>query len=185
MIINEETGEILEYETVPYEHRTPHPEVLFTFDIQSVDDMKNYMKKMVDKRKIRGSNNDDLLRFFEGCLSNSILSNEFFATKETMTVAQFKVLRVLCDLIEYKNIIMITRSELCEKLECRDNHLNRKLKLVAPYIKVYNRKDGIRRGEIKIEVTPKFQYIFDMSWYDVARDDAIADWYYPTFTPQF
>ncbi|MBG23702.1 MAG: hypothetical protein CMF22_10300 [Idiomarinaceae bacterium] len=182
MIIDEETGEIYDYEVVKYEHAEEAQPLLFLCDVKSMDDMDDFMKVMVDRRKIRGSNTDDLLRFFEGCLSNEILDKEFFHAEETMTTTQYRILRTLCDMVQYRNVFITTQEELCRRLGCVQNNLKRKLRQVEPYINTYTSRDGIRRGEIKVEVNPKFVYICEMGYYDMSRNKAIDEWFYIKIT---
>lgn len=177
MIVDEETGEILEYERVPYEHVEDYPKTLFLCDVRSVDDMEDFMSTMIDKRKIRGSNHNDLLVFFERCLGYKVLKHEIFEHCGSLSVPQYKLLDSLGELVEYKNVIMVTRKHLCQHLNCQDNNLMKKLKSVEGYIKVYTQDDGIRKGEIKILVNPKFFYIYEYSLYDKSRDKAIKQWY--------
>ena len=132
---------------------------------------------MIDKRKIRGSNRNDLLRFFEGCLGYKVLKHDIFSDKHSMSVPQYKLLEKLGKLVEYKNIIMITRDDLCEYLNCKDNNLMKKLKPVSPYLKVYTQEDCIRKGEIKILINPKFFYIYEYGYYDMSREQEINKWY--------
>lgn len=179
MVVDENTGEILEigYETVPYKHTEDIAPTVFLSGVRSVDDMDKFMKEMVDKRKIRGSNHNDLLRFFESCLGHKALKHELFERTAHMTVPQYKLLNKLGALIEYKNVIMITRKDLCDHLGCRDNNLMKRLKPVEGYLKIYTQEDGIRRGEIKILMNPKFFYVYEYGWYDMSRDKAIKQWY--------
>ena len=179
MIVDEHTGEILGdgYEAVPYEHKNDIKPVVFLSEVRSVDDMEDFMKAMVDKRKVRESNHNDLLRFFESCLGYKVLKHELFENTTHMTVPQYKLLDKLGKLIEYKNVIMVTRKELCEYLGCKDNNLMKKLKLVGGYLKIYTQDDGIRKGEIKILMNPKFFYIYEYGLYDMSRDKEIQKWY--------
>lgn len=179
MVIDEYTGEILGvgYETNPYKHKDDVKPIVFLSEVRSVDDMEYFMKAMVDKREVRGSNHNDLLGFFESCLGYKALKHEIFKNTPHMTVPQFKLLDKLGKLVEYKNVIMTTREELCEYLGCKDNNLMKKLKPVEGYIEVYTHEDGIRKGEIKILMNPKFFYVYEYGLYDTSRDEEIKKWY--------
>lgn len=192
MIIDKETGEIIDqidrterqYDTHPYQYRDDYPTVFFTSDILSVDDMNNYMSIMVDRRRIRESNDNDLLTFFENCLGYKALGHDLFKHTESLSVSQYKLLDKLGALVEYKNIIMTTREDLCEHLGCFDNNLIRKLNTVGSYLKILTQEDGIRRGEIKILINPMFFYIYEYQYYDLSRRYEITQWYMTTLYQQ-
>jgi len=177
MLVDESTGEILTYESLPYKHGEDFPKTVFLSDVRSVDDMEDFMKHMVDKRKIRGSNTNDLLHFFESCLGHKVLKHGLFGHIEGMSVPQYRLLDSLGKIVQYKNVIMTTRKDLCSHLKCRDDNLMKKLRLVDPYIKIYTQDAGIRKGEIKILINPKFFYIYDYDLYDLSRNEAVKEWY--------
>lgn len=177
MLVDESTGEILTYETLPYKHKEDFPKTVFLSDVRSVDDMEDFMKHMVDKRKIRGSNSNDLLHFFESCLGHKALKHELFGHIEGISVPQYRLLDSLGKIVQYKNVIMITRKDLCTHLKCRDDNLSKKLRLAEPYIKIFTQDTGIRKGEIKILINPKFFYIYEFDLYDLSRNKAIKEWY--------
>lgn len=181
MIVDESTGEVFsyndKYEVGEYTHNTQETPILFLEGVSSVDDMQKFMSVMVDKRKIRKSNSNDLLRFFESCLGYKALDHELFGDKEVMTIPQYRLLERLGPLVKYKNVIMTTREELCTTLNCRDKDFSRVMKTISGYVKVFTQRDGIRRGEVKVLVHPAFFYTYSYSLYDKSRKEAIADWY--------
>lgn len=182
MIVDEVTGEILNsideiYEVGVYEHKGCLKPAVFLSEVQSVDDMEDFMEAMVDKRTIRGPNHNDLLRFFESCLGHRALQHELFKDTGYMTVPQYKLLNALSQLVEYKNVIMVTREDLCEHLDCKDNNLIKKLNTVGDYIKVFTQREGVRKGEVKILINPMFFYIYEYGLYDKSRDGEVRKWY--------
>lgn len=174
------TGEVLaRYETVPvtnlskleYEREykiTPTP-----INARSNDEIEDYCK-LHRKNRSKIVKQTDLVDYIETSAGKRHYGDY---EQPNITKPMFNVLKALCSAVKIHNVFIATRAELALLLGVRENHIMRSLGTVKDYIKVFNEKDGMRRGFMKIAVTPHFVFAGAGSMLYQQREQAMKDWY--------
>ena len=141
-------------------------ENLFATTVRSVDEMQELI---TDRGRANLVVFNDLDRYHQESIVANVLRQ-----CDRMSKAQYANLKILIKLVDYTNIILISKAKLAKALKVDDNRLTRKLNQIKPYIQVVT--EGIRKGEIKIVVQPSL--IFKCRKEDIClRQIAVTAYY--------
>jgi hypothetical protein len=93
-----------------------------------------------------------------------------------ITVPMMNTLSHLHELVLYRNIIIMTQTELAKALATSESNLMKKLSTLisSNMVRVStSRHGGIRTGEIKLTINPRLIFRGD----DYTREEYVKDWY--------
>lgn len=183
--VNKETGEIVgEYVTSPYkgitrkEYEKEYKIVPSPINARDEDDIKDYIKLNVDNRKVFVFNNLDA-RNADALLRSKLKGGK--STVPVMTKPQYKILKSLGEHISFHNIICMPRRHLAMLLGTQENHICRMLKVVAPYVREI--KEGVRKGSIKLILSPDLLFKAEGRKLHTIREQAMKTWYLDSYKP--
>lgn len=155
MLIDYDTGEILqpEYDVVPTTISTDEKRFYAATKVPPEDctdpeQLDAFVKATVD---MRGIQIESALDWFKKESDFGVLT---LRQKSMMTKPQYKIMKQLIQCIRYKNIILCSRSELCQSLGIRETNLKRTLSTIEQWIKIGEAK----KGYIKIFISPHLAY---------------------------
>lgn len=174
------TGEVLaRYETVPVttlsklEYNRLYKITPTPINARNSEQVEDYCKlQRMNRSKI--VKQTDLADYIE-----TAAGKRYYGDYEqpVITKPMFSVLKTLCSAVKIHNVIVATRAELALLLGIRQNHLQRTLATVKDYIKVFDEKNGMSRGFLKIAITPHFVFAGAGSMLYQQREQAMKDWY--------
>lgn len=174
------TGEVLaRYETVPVtklsklEYNRQYKVVPSPINARNSDHINDYCK-LQRKNRSKIVKTVDLKEYADTAAGQRRYGNY---KQPNITKPVLNVLEALCSAVKIHNVIVGTRAELASVLGVRENHLQRKLSMVKEYVKVFDEKDGMNKGFMKIAITPHFVFAGAGSMLYQQREQAMKDWY--------
>lgn len=78
--------------------------------------------------------------------------------RPVMSVSQYNLMLAISSHVQYQNIIITTNKQLARWLDVKTNHLRRKLQKLGNLVEVYDYKDGMKFGQIKLLVSPAYLF---------------------------
>lgn len=175
-----ETGEVVgvmemlgvEVEGVsPQERRDVAKTVLDVEALRNTDQIEDYVKDNVDGRSM--VQYDNLIEFHNTTLGDASRNGGGLVFQ----LPQLRLLEKLKPLIQYRNIIIVTRHKLAATLGTLEKHLPRNLRVGEPYLKFQTK--GLTRGYVKILVHPMLLFKYPSRGINKARQESIMSWYDP------
>lgn len=154
------------------EKRDTAKTVLDIEGLRNTDQIEDYIENNVDKRSMRLY--DNLIEYHNESLGFSSRNGGGLVFQ----LPQLRLLEKLRPLIQYRNIIIVTRKKLASTLDTLEKHLPRNLRVGEPYLKFKTK--GITRGYVKILVHPMLLFKYPRDGFSKARQQAILTWYDPT-----
>ncbi len=174
------TGEVLaRYETVPVttlskkEYNRQYKVVPTPINARNSDHIDDYCK-LQRKNRSKVVKQTDLVEYVTVAAGQRRYGDD---NQPNITKPAFNILKALCSAVKIHNVIVGTRAEIASVLGVRENHLLRKLNVVKEYVKVFNEKDGMSKGFMKIAITPHFVFAGAGSMLYQQREQAMKDWY--------
>ncbi len=173
-IVDKETGEILgEYAQASASHTLSRPRPHKAPDeCLSVDDWHNYRDQHVDRRELPSHTKSALLDAQDAALGERFRNGEDYRISRPMMALLLK----LHEIALYRNVIVMTQTDLSKHLEVNESNLSAKLaKLVeAGLLRVFTSRTGnMRKGEIKLLINPRLVFRGN----DYLQGNAIETWY--------
>ncbi len=166
--INKE-GEILEES--PYKGLGKKP-VKTLAEITSREDFDKYMKAHVDKRKMIGGESKDLHRVFcDLCGDHALKGTDKIPNRV------YQGLLTLIPLVEYRNIIITSTSDLALGMGVGEKNLRRSIKRLFPYVRII---EGMEHGFIQLQIHPAFIWKYEYREYSHSRGEALKYWQFPS-----
>lgn len=183
--VNKETGEIIgEYVTSPYkaitrkEYEKEYKIVPSPVNARDEDDIKDYIKMHVDKRKLF------MFKHIEERVADAWLRLHYkdgMNKLSILTKPQYRILNLLSEHISFHNVICMPRKHLAMLLGTQENHVGRMMKVVAPYVREI--KEGVRKGSIKLIVSPDLMFKAEGRKLQTLREQAMKAWYLDSYKP--
>lgn len=174
--VNKATGEILgEYVASPYkgisnaQYAREYKIVPSPINARSEDDIKQYIKLSVDKRKLF-TVNQLTSRVYEDAGRS-----EYTEHKKVFSKPQYKVLQQLIEMVQIHNVLVVKRKHLADVLGIHENHIMRKLDIAKPHIKVQT--EGMQRGFIKVIINPDLVFKAESKTIPALREQAYKAFY--------
>lgn len=173
LIIDKSTGEILEYDSKlsAFIGRIDYKPELGK--CRSVDDLQHYLT-FEDRRKLP----PHTLHLLRDEVDYAHGEWRRTGVDCRITIPQLRLLEKLHSLVLYRNVIIMTQTELAKSLGVVESNLMKKLRILmdANMLRVCTSRDGnIRTGEIKLIINPRL--IFRGG--DYTRNGYIDEWYRP------
>lgn len=132
--------------------------------------MMKRMLKMKDGRTLKLVN--DVRRIYDADKGD----HHYQGKDVSMSNATHDLLNLLVQRIDYRNVILITLTEAAELLSVRRDHVNRKLDTLGGAIRVSGSTEGIKKGDIKIEINPAYGFRYERDAMPTARASAMNSW---------
>ncbi|WP_264311989.1 hypothetical protein [Pseudomonas putida] len=182
LLISPTTGEIFGYDDKPsaFSERPDYrPELS---KCRSADDLEQHLK-YVDRRKLPPHTLHSLTDAQDAGLGTWVRSHKQVDCR--ITVPMMNTLSQLHELVLYRNIILMSQTDLAKALGTTTSNLMNKLSTLisSNMVRVStSRNGGIRSGEVKLTINPRLIFRGD----DAKRDDYIKHWYrdWTTVHPQ-
>ncbi|AYF87515.1 hypothetical protein D6Z43_10285 [Pseudomonas sp. DY-1] len=173
-VVDNETGEIIgEYAQTLASHALSRPSPHRAPDeVLSVDEWEDYLRQHVDRRKLPPHTTHALYYVQDTALGEHFRKSGDYRVSKPMMM----LLLQLHELVLYRNVIVMSQTDLSTHLAVAESNLSAKLaKLVeAGLLKVFTSRNGdMRKGEIKLLINPWL--VFRGS--DALRDNAVKTWY--------
>lgn len=183
--VDTSTGEVVaRYEVAPAtqltkaEYEKEYKIIPTPFNARNSCHIEEYMKlQRKNKSKITKINN--VVKYVEESAGKKRYGD---TTQPNITKPMLKTLTDLCNAVKIHNVIVGTRNEVAEILGVRPNHLTRKLNLVQDHIKVFDEKNNMNTGYIKIVITPHLVFAGSGSSIYMQKEQAMKAWYLNRFT---
>ena len=168
-VVDKLMGEVLgEYTLHKVEHGKTYSSEGDILNVRNEDDMENILSS-VDKRKLHLRNL--VTNSFNLCAGNSKRTGE----KALMTKTQHDLLKTLAPLVQYRNVIIIKRSELSKTLGVDIRVLLRKLSAGSPYVRFESK--NVSKGFIRVTVHPDLLFRYTREGYHNAVKSSLNDWF--------
>lgn len=171
LVVDTTTGEILGYDGKPSVYATPHDYVPGITNFRSVDDLGRHLD-FIDLRKLPPHTMHRLVNlqdYRQGLWHRTGLDCR-------ITAPMMSLLRILHPLVKYRNIIIMTQTDLAKALGTVQSNLMKKLNILigTNMMRVHTSRHGdMRNGEIKLIIHPELIFRGD----DAKRDHAVNVWY--------
>lgn len=182
--VNKSTGEIIgEYVKSPYkgitrkEYEKEYKIVPSPINARNTDDIKDYIKLNVDKRRVVTYNNIDN-RAYEAAGRAKYGDAKGVSS---MTKPQYKMLQQIAEHLSFHNVIVARRKDLALLLNIKENHIIRCLKVVSDYVRVVT--EDVQRGYIKLVVSPDLLFKTEGRKMYQLREQAMTAWYLQSHKP--
>lgn len=143
--------------------------ILDVESVKSEEIIDEFLTENFDRREfVTFDRLEGLHDSFSGAIARGVSTVGF-------TKGQYKVLKVLTKNLKYKNMVMMDRKTLSDKLEVDSKSLIRELRKAGDCIKVITK--GLDVGQIKVFINPQIAYRYTKFGYGVAVADSSKQWY--------
>lgn len=173
--VNKQTGEILGvYEYAPMTPISQEEKDYYKYTSISPmsathkDQVEDYIKFCVDKRKLVTFNNTNNLHDMACGIG---VRNKI---KSVFTLPQYKTMNKLIKNLTLLNVVIGSKAEIAKILGCEQKNILRTLKPVASLVRVVT--DGMAKGQMKILVHPAYGYKHQSDIINASRNACVRDW---------
>lgn len=143
--------------------------ILDVESVKSEEIIDDFLAQNFDRRELIIFNRlDSLHDSFSGAIAKGTSSIGF-------TKGQYKVLKVLTKNLKYKNMVMMDRKTLSDKLKVDSKSLIRELRKGGDCIRMVTK--GLSVGQIKVFINPQIAYRYTKFGYGQAVADSARQWY--------
>lgn len=137
--------------------------------VRSEQMVNEFLTENFDRREFVTFNRlEGLHDSFSGAIARGVSSVGF-------SKGQYSVLRVLVRNLKYKNMVMMDRKTLSDKLKVDSKSLIRELRKAGDCIKMVTK--GLSVGQIKVFINPHIAYRYTKFGYGQAVADSARQWY--------
>ncbi|AGZ36114.1 MAG: hypothetical protein ACOKSU_03095 [Pseudomonas sp.] len=174
LIIDVSTGEIIGHNDTPSVLVGPAKYKCELGKCRSIDDFEDHLS-FVDRRKLP----PHALHSLRSEVDNAHGEWRRTTIDCRITIPQLRLLEQLHELVLYRNIIIMSQTDLAMSLGVAESNLMKKLRVLTDshMLRVSTSRDGsMRKREIKLSVNPRLIFRGD----DYTRGKYIEYWYQPT-----
>lgn len=173
--VNKQTGEILGvYEYAPMTPITQEEKDYYKYSSVSPvsathkDQVDDYMKFCIDKRKLVTYNNTNNLH--DAACGIGVRNK----VKSVFTLPQYKTMNKLIKGLSLCNVVIGSKAEIAKILVCEQKNILRTLKPVSNLVRIQT--EGMAKGQMKILVHPAYGYKHQSDVINASRNACVRDW---------